>query len=297
VVSSGAGPTGQGTATSLAQIASDALGIDFDSIDVRFGDTQSVQQGIGTMGSRIMAVGGDAVRKAGLAVKERATEIAAHMLEAAPADLEVLDGAFSVRGTPARSVSWAEVAFASYRPLDIPEGTEPGGLEETVFNSVPNFSFPSGAYGCVVGIDRDTGAVEVERYVCIDDCGTVVNPLLANGQVQGGVAQGIAQALYEHVTFDEAGQPQTATLMDYLVPAASDLPPFGDMGRVTTPTENNSIGAKGIGESGAVGAPPAVANAVVDALSGFGVRHLDMPYSPEKVWRAMQENNGEEAAR
>jgi len=288
LVSSGAAPHGQGTGTSLAQIAADELGADFDTIDVRFGDTATVQQGIGTMGSRIMAVGGDAVRKASMAVKGRAVEIAAHLLEASAADIEVADGSFSVKGTPARSVTWREVAFASYRPLDIPEGMAPGSLEETVYNSVPNFSFPSGAYGCVVGIDRDTGAVEVERYVCIDDCGTVINPLLAEGQVQGGVAQGIAQALFEHITFDEAGQPRNSTLMDYLVPAASDLPPFKDMDRIVTPTENNSLGAKGIGESGAVGAPPAVANAVVDALSGFGVRHLDMPFTPEKVWTTMQ---------
>jgi carbon-monoxide dehydrogenase large subunit len=288
LVASGAGPQGQGTGTSLAQIAADELGVDFDAIDVRFGDTATVQQGIGTMGSRIMAVGGDAVRKAGAAVKQRAVRIAAHLLEAAPEDVEMADGAFSVRGTPARSVSWAEVAHASYRPLEIPEDMQPGSLEETVFNSVPNFSFPSGAYGCVVGIERDTGRVEVERYVCIDDCGTVINPLLAEGQVHGGVAQGIAQALYEHFTYDESGQPETTTLMDYLVPAAADLPAFREMGRICTPTENNSLGAKGIGESGAVGAPPAVANAVVDALSGFGVRHLDMPYTPEKVWAAMQ---------
>jgi len=292
IVSSGAAPHGQGTGTSLAQIAADALGVPFDSVEVRFGDTETVQQGIGTMGSRIMAVGGDAVRRSAIAVRERATLIAAHLLEAAPEDLEVAEGSFSVRGTPSRSVGWRDVAVASYRPLELPEGMEPGSLGETVFNSVPNFSFPSGAYGCVVGIDRDTGRVEVERYACVDDCGTVINPLLAEGQVHGGVAQGIAQALYEHVTFDGSGQPQAGTLMDYLVPAASDLPSFREMDRIVTPTENNSLGAKGIGESGAVGAPPAVANAVIDALRSFGVRHLDMPYSPEKVWRAMQDTHG-----
>ena len=290
LVSSGAAPHGQGTGTSLAQIAADELGMAFDSVDVRFGDTETVQQGIGTMGSRIMAVGGDAVRRAAATVKERAVVIAAHLLEAAPEDIEVVDGTFSVRGTPSRSTTWADVAFASFRPLDVPEGFGAGRLDETVYNEVPNFSFPSGAYGCVVGIDRETGEVTVEDYVCVDDCGRVINPLLAEGQVQGGVAQGIAQAIYEHFTYDDAGQPQTATLMDYLVPAASDLPHFGEMGRVVTPTENNSLGAKGIGESGAVGAPPAVGNAVVDALSGHGVKHLDMPYTPEKIWRVLADH-------
>jgi carbon-monoxide dehydrogenase large subunit len=287
LVSSGAAPHGQGSGTWLAQSAAAAVGMEFDTIDVRFGDTETVQQGIGTMGSRIMAVGGDAVRRAAATVKERAVQIAAHLLEAAPEDIEVADGTFSVRGTPSRSTTWADVAFASFRPLDVPEGFGAGRLDETVYNEVPNFSFPSGAYGCVVGIDRDTGEVTVEDYVCVDDCGTVINPLLAEGQVQGGVAQGIAQAVYEHFTYDDAGQPRTGTLMDYLVPAAPDLPHFGEMGRVVTPTENNSLGAKGIGESGAVGAPPAVANAVVDALSGFGVKHLDMPYTPEKLWRVL----------
>ena len=286
IISAGTAPHGQGNATVFSQIAADELGVDFDNIHVRFGDTETVQQGIGTMGSRAVAVCGDAVKKASIEIRERAVQIAAHILEANPDDIEVRDGAFSVRGTPARSASWADVAQASFRPLDLPDGFGAGTLDATVFNEVPNFTYPSGAYGCVVGIDRDTGEVEVERYVCVDDCGTVLNPLLAEGQVHGGVAQGISQALYEHYRFDEAGQPQTSTLVDYLVPAASDLPRY-ESGRVVTPSPCNSLGAKGIGESGAVGAPPAVMNAVVDALSVFGVRHMDMPATPEKVWRAM----------
>lgn len=286
IIASGLSPHGQGNATAFAQIAADELGIDFDRIHIRFGDTETVQQGIGTMGSRAIAVGGDAVKRAAVTIRERAVQIAAHLLEAAAEDIEVADGAFSVRGTPSRSKSWAEVATAAFQPLQLPEGTGAGTLDATVFNEVPNFSFPSGAYGCVVGIDRSTGEVRVERYVCVDDCGTVINPLLAEGQVNGGVAQGIAQALFEHFTYDEDGQPQTSTLVDYLAPAATELPRF-ESGRVVTPTPVNSLGAKGIGESGAVGSPPAVVNAVVDALSAFGVTHIDMPLSPERVWRTM----------
>jgi carbon-monoxide dehydrogenase large subunit len=287
IVAAGTSPHGQGNATVFAQIAADELGIDFDGITVRFGDTETVQQGIGTMGSRAVAVCGDAVRRAAITIRERAVQIAAHLLEAAPEDIEVSEGSFRVKGSPTASKSWAEVATASFHPLELPEGFGAGSLDATVFNEVPNFSFPTGAYGCVVGIDRATGEVEVERFVCVDDCGTVINPLLAEGQVHGGVAQGIAQALYEHFTYDSDGQPQTATLMDYLVPAAPDVPRF-ESGRIVTPTPVNSLGAKGIGESGAVGAPPAVVNAVCDAL---GIQHMDMPCTPEKVWNAL---NGKE---
>ena len=290
IISAGTSPHGQGNATAFAQIAGDHLGVDFDKIHVRFGDTETVQQGIGTMGSRAIAVGGDAVKRAAIQIRERAVQIAAHLLEAAPEDIEVADGVFSVRGTPTVSRTWAEVATAAFQPLQLPEGMGAGTLDATVFNEVPNFSFPTGAYGCVVGIDRVTGEVTIERYVAVDDCGVVINPLLADGQVHGGVAQGISQALYEHFTYDEHGQPQTGTLMDYLVPAAPDLPGF-ESGRIVTPTPVNSLGAKGIGESGAVGSPPAVVNAVVDALSGHGVRHLDMPLTPEKVWRAINGTN------
>jgi len=291
IVSAGTSPHGQGNATAFAQIAGDAMGIDFDAIHVRFGDTETQQQGIGTMGSRAIAVCGDAIKKASVQIRERAVQIAAHMLEAAPEDIEVSADGFAVRGTPAVTKSWADVATAAFQPLQLPEGMGAGTLDATVFNEVPNFSFPSGAYGCIVGIDRVTGDVNIERYVVVDDCGTVINPLLAEGQVHGGVAQGISQALYEHFTYDENGQPQTSTLVDYLVPAASDLPSY-ESGRIVTPTPVNSLGAKGIGESGAVGAPPAVVNAVVDALSGFGVRHMDMPCTPEKVWHAMGQPTG-----
>jgi len=194
-----------------------------------------------------------------------------------------------VRGTPTKSITWGEVAWASFQPLEIPEELGAGTLEDSRFQTVPNFSYPSGAYGCVVAIDRATGKITVERYVCIDDCGVVINPLLAEGQVHGGVAQGVAQALFEQMTYDEDGQPLTATLVDYLIPSAADLPSF-ESGRVVTPTPVNTLGAQGIGESGSVGAPPAVVNAVVDALraGGADIDHIDMPVTPEKVWSVLR---------
>ncbi len=287
IVYTGASPHGQGTETTFAQIAADNLGIPFERISVRHGDTATVLQGIGTMGSRCTAIAGEGVRAAATTVLGRAKEIAAHLLEADPADLQAEDGAFTVRGTPARSVSWNDVAWASFRPLDLPEGMTPGSLETSVFQQVANFSFPSGAYACVVEVDRHTGRVGVRGFYLVDDCGTVINPLLAEGQVQGGIAQGIAQALFEEVSYDPQGALLTSTLMDYLVPAAPDLPGFVSS-RICTPTPNSVLGAKGIGESGSIGSPPAVVNAVVDALAHLGVRHVDMPVTPQKVWRLLE---------
>lgn len=286
IIYTGASPHGQGTVTTFAQIAASELSIPFDRISVRHGDTATVPQGIGTMGSRQTAVGGEGVRTASVRVVERAKSIAAHLLEADVDDIVLDEGGFSVRGTPSRAVGWGEVAWASFRPLDLPSSTEPGSLDVTVFQQVPNFSFPSGAYCCTVEIDQVTGEIEITGMYLVDDCGTVINPMLAEGQVHGGVAQGIAQALYERISYDESGNPMTSTLMDYLVPAACDLPSFVS-GQINTPTPNNQLGAKGIGESGSVGAPPAVVNAVVDALSHLGVRHLDMPITPLAVWNVL----------
>ncbi|MDH4278646.1 MAG: molybdopterin-dependent oxidoreductase, partial [Acidimicrobiia bacterium] len=193
----------------------------------------------------------------------------------------------SVTGTPAKSVTWAEVGWASLSPTELPDDISAGCLDEVVFAEATGFTFPNGAYVCVVGIDRDTGAVEVENFWTVDDCGTVINPLLAEGQVEGGVAQGIAQALLEEMVYSDTGQPLSSTLVDYLAPSAADIPDLSHTGRTNTPTPHNTLGAKGIGESGAIGSPPAVINAVVDALSGFGVKHIDMPATPEKVWNLM----------
>ncbi len=283
----GSSPHGQGHETFVAQIASDELGIPFERISVIHGDTATVIQGVGTMGSRGVPTVGSAVKVASERLMVRAKKIAAHLLEAAEQDLEVKDNAFNVRGTPGKKVSWSDVGFTSFQPLRLPPELQAGTLEERLFHESPNFSYPSGAYACVVEINRKTGKIKIRKMVVVDDCGTVINPLLAEGQVHGGVAQGIAQALYEQVCYDPStGQPITANLVDYMIPSAPDLPNY-IAGRITTLCPNNPLGAKGIGESGAVGSPPAVVNAVVNALSSFGVEHIDMPVTPEKVWLAM----------
>ena len=287
IIYTGASPHGQGTVTTLAQIAADELGIDFDKISVRHGDTATVVQGIGTMGSRVTAVAGESVKQASAAVIDKAKLIAAHILEANPDDLVVADDQFSVAGTPAKSVTWAEVATKSFQNLELPEGVAPGSLEATVHHAPANFSFPFGAYGCVVEIDRLTADITIRDMYIVDDCGTVINPLLADGQVHGGVAQGIAQALYEKMEYNDDGQPLTSTLVDYLVPGAPELPEYTSS-HTTTTTPTNSLGAKGIGESGSVGSPPAVVNAAVDALSHLGVRHIDMPVTPKKLFAILQ---------
>ena len=290
IVFVGSSPHGQGHETTFAQIAADELGISFDRIQVRFGDTATVLQGVGTMGSRGVPTSGSAVKRSSANVLARAKKIAAHLLEASEHDLEVEKDAFFVRGTPGKNVSWGDVAWASFQPLRLPPELQAGSLEDHLYQESPNFSYPSGAYGCVVSIDRETGDVTVEDMVLVDDCGTVINPLLAEGQVHGGVAQGIAQALYEVVRYTpDGGQPVTSTLLDYLVPTAPDLPEY-TAGRITTLCPNNPLGAKGIGESGAVGAPAAVVNAVVDALAPYGVEHVDMPVTPEKIWRILKEH-------
>ena len=287
-ITTGASPHGQGTYTTLAQIASEVLGVPIDRVTVFHGDTDLVPQGIGTMGSRATAVAGGAVWTSSQVVLTRAKRIAAHLLEADADDIVCEDGRFHVAGSPANAKSWGDIGTAGLQGGSLPEDMKIGCLEELTHFEPSNFTFPAGAYACIVGIDRETGHVTVERFVCVDDCGTVINPMLAAGQVMGGVAQGIAQALLEEVSYDpDTGQPRTATLMDYLVPAATELPNF-ELDHTVTVTTSNPLGAKGLGESGAVGATPAVVNAVVDALSHLGVRHLDMPTTPEKVWRALQ---------
>ena len=287
IIYTGASPHGQGTVTTFAQIASEYLGIDYEKISVRHGDTATIPQGIGTMGSRQVAVGGEGVKNASLKIVENAKSIAAHKLEANPEDIEVADGSLFVKGTPSKNLTWAEVATFSFQRLELPEDMDPGSLDTTILQEVPNFSFPSGAYACVIEIDRQTGDARIRDMYLVDDCGTVINPLLAEGQVHGGVAQGIAQALYEEFSYDENGQPTTTTFIDYLMPGAPDLPSYIS-GRINTPNPNNSLGAKGIGESGSVGTPPAVMNAVVDAVRHLGVTHIDMPATPQKLWEILQ---------
>jgi carbon-monoxide dehydrogenase large subunit len=281
----GTSPHGQGHETAFAQIAADVLSLSVDRIEIVHGDTDVVQEGIGTFGSRSIAVGGEAVRLASVRARERAMRVAAHLLEAAEEDVELSEGRFFVRGSPDRGVIWEEVANKAYRPTQLGD-LEPG-IEVTAFYEPRLTTCPSGAHCCVVGVDRETGRVTIERYVGVDDCGVVINPLTARGQVMGGVAQGIAQALYEQVSYGENGQPLTSTLAEYLVPSAAEMPRF-ELDHVETPTPVNTLGAKGLGESGATAAPQAVVNAVLDALSHLGVRDLQMPLTPERVWRAIQ---------
>lgn len=289
IVATGTSPHGQGHETMHSQIAASALGIAPEGITVIHGDTDAVQEGIGTFGSRSATVGGPAVHQAAAAIGQKLRRVAAHLLEAAEDDVELHDGQAVVRGDPERALPIPAVATAAYRPGDLPDGLDPG-LEAVHVYEPPGYTFPYGAHCCVVGVDRDTGRVQVERYIAVDDCGTVINPMMADGQIMGGIAQGIAQALLEQVRYDGSGQPGTTTLADYLVPEAPDLPGY-ELDRTVTPTPVNCLGVKGIGESGATGAPPAVVNAVIDALAranpGSRIQHLDMPLTPEKVWATM----------
>ncbi len=278
--------TGQGHPTTFAQFVNEALGIPFDKIDFRQGDNRLLPQGGGTAGSRSLVIGGNAVLTTAEKVREKARKIAAHMLEAAEADLEFDDGVFTIAGTD-RSVSIMDVAKAAKDSANLPEGMEPG-LDETGDFTYPVPTFPNGAHVCEVEVDEDTGRVAITRYTVVDDFGKVINPLLVAGQVHGGIAQGAGQALFEHAVYDEeSGQLLAGSFMDYCMPRADDLP-FIDFRYNEIPCQTNPLGAKGAGEAGTLGALPAVINAIVDALSPLGVTHIDMPATPERVWRTIQ---------
>jgi aerobic carbon-monoxide dehydrogenase large subunit len=280
----GTSPHGQGHETAFAQILADQLGVPFDQIVVRHGDTSNTPMGHGTGGSRSLAVGGSAMLRAAGKVQEKARRVAAHMLEAAPDDIALIDGRYQVKGVPARGLTFARIAARAYSN-DLPEGMEPG-LEASDFFRVPQLIYPFGAHVAVVEVDPDTGAVTLSQYFSVDDCGPRISPMLVTGQVHGGVAQGVAQALLEELIYGDDGQLLTGSLMDYAVPRADDLPSFVT-GETVTPTPFNPLGAKGIGEAATIGSTPAIVNAVVDALRPFGVRHLDMPLRPERIWRAI----------
>jgi carbon-monoxide dehydrogenase large subunit len=282
----GASAHGQGHETSFAQLIADYLGVDFDQVVVRHGDTSSAPMGFGTGGSRSLVVGGSAMVKAAEKVQEHARRIAASMLEAAFEDVVVTDGRYHVKGAPARSLALAQIAEKAYGE-GLPPGMEPG-LEATEYFRPPQLVYPFGAHVAVVEVDRDTGRITLRDYVSVDDCGTRVSPLLVDGQVHGGIAQGVAQSLLEEVVYDRDGQLVTGSLMDYAIPRAEDLP-FFVTDQTVTPSPFNPLGAKGIGEAATIGSTPAIVNAVIDALRPFGVRHLDMPLRPERVWRAMQQ--------
>jgi carbon-monoxide dehydrogenase large subunit len=278
-VMTGVSPHGQGQETTFAQIAADELGVPIDDIIVVHGDTAVVQYGIGTFGSRGTAVGGPALYYALQALKAKAKKFGEMLLESSDV---TLSGGQCVDNKTGKSVSLAQIAGASYRAMKLPPNTEPG-MVATYFWEPPNFAFPFGAHIVITEIDRDTGQIEIKRYVAVDDCGNIINPLLVDGQVHGGVVQGIGQALYEQAVYDDNGQLVTGELMDYAIPKASMIP-WIESSHTTTPSPVNPLGVKGVGEAGTIGCSPAVVNSVVDALSGLGVRHIDMPLTPEKIW-------------
>jgi carbon-monoxide dehydrogenase large subunit len=281
----GSSAHGQGHETTFAQIVADELGVSPDAVTVRHGDTHGAPQGIGTFGSRSTALGGSALALAARDVREKGRRIAAGMLEAAVDDVVAANGGFGVVGAPGRTMAWARVAEFAYRGQGLPSGTDPG-LEATRFFSPEGEVWSAGALVAAVRVDRDTGTVTPERIVWVDDAGTIVNPLLADGQLEGSLAQGWGQVMMEDAVLDRDGHLLAGTLMDYAVPRADDVP-HAEIGHADTPSPNNPLGVKGIGEAGTIGIPPVMVNAVVDALAPFGVTHLDMPLTPERIWRAL----------
>lgn len=316
-VLTGASPHGQGQETSFAQIAADELGVDLNDVTVIHGDTGIVQYGIGTFGSRATAVGGTAVLVAIQKLKEKAQKIAAHMLQADATSVAFEGGRYSIEAAKAAAagtsepvvpvgqapaaalpepetdgksgVTIQEIALAAHLAKDLPPDTEPG-LSATYFFEPKNFTFPFGTHIVAVEVDRETGGVKFLRYVAVDDCGKVINPMLVDGQLQGGIVQSIGQAMYEEVVYDEQGQLLTGTLMDYALPRASHIPTL-ELDRTETPTPVNPLGVKGVGEAGTIGATPAIVGAIVDALAPFGVKHLDMPVKPEAIWKIINQQN------
>jgi carbon-monoxide dehydrogenase large subunit len=255
-------------------------------VEIVHGDTALVPFGMGTYGSRSTAVGGAAIYSAIQKITEKGKKIAAHLLEASEADLDYTDGKFAVKGSPARHKTWGEVALMAYLAHNLPKGLEPG-LEATSFWDPPNFVFPFGTQIAVVEVMPDTGRVTLLRYVAVDDVGRVINPMIVDGMVHGGIAQGVAQALWEYAAYDENGQLVSGSMMDYALPKAADLP-FYETDRTVTPSPVNPIGVKGAGETGTIASTAAVANAVLDALVPFGISHIDLPLTPARIWAAIQ---------
>jgi aerobic carbon-monoxide dehydrogenase large subunit len=284
-VFTGTSPHGQGAATGFAQIVAEQLGLEIEQIEVIHGDTKKVRTGMGTSGSRTLAVGGSAILGAAQKVRTKLFAIAAHILEASVSDLELIPGGIHVRGVPMKKITIQELASLAYDEQQLPEGLEKG-LEENSKFDIKSATSPFGAHLCVVEVHASTGEVEILEYICVDDCGTVMNPLLVDGQIHGGIAQAIGQALYEQVLYDDYGQNISSSLMDYVLPKAHLLPSY-QTHRTVTPSPTNPLGVKGIGEAGTIGGTPAVANAVIDALEPFGIKHLDMPFWPQKLWQAI----------
>ncbi len=286
----GTGPSGQGHETTWAQIVGEGLGIPMENIRVLHGDTREHPMGIGTFGSRSIAVDGAATYAATLKVREKAAKIAAHLLEASETDIVFENGGAHVAGSPAPRVEWDAIAKAAYQAHTSPEDVESGLEAHTAF-SPGNATWPFGSHIAVVEVDPDTGDVELLRYVGVDDCGNEINPMIVNGQIHGGIAQGVGQAMFEDAIYDSDGNLLTGSLLDYPLPTAADLPSF-ELDRTVTPTDVNPMGVKGVGEAGTIGTAHTIVNAVVDALAPLGVKHVDMPLRPKRVWQAMQEGRG-----
>jgi carbon-monoxide dehydrogenase large subunit len=286
----GTSPHGQSHVTTMAQIAAERLGVDVDAVEVLHGDTSVVPLGMDTYGSRSLAIGGVALYHAADKVLDKARAIVAHQLEVAEEDVEFQDGRFSVKGSPDRGMTVPEAALQAWTAHNLPDGMEPG-LEASYVYDPENFSWPSGCHIAIVEVDTETCAVDLVRYVAVDDVGVVINPQIVDGQVHGGVVQGIAQALWEEATYDEDGNLLQSSMLNYLVPSAAELPSF-ELDRTETDSPGNPLGVKGVGETGTIAAPAAVMNAVIDALSHFGITELEMPATPERVWRALQEARG-----
>lgn len=289
-VYTGSSPHGQGVVTSFCQIVSDKLGVPMENVEVVHGDTSKIQFGMGTYGSRSLSVGGSALAESLDKVVVKAKKIAAHLLEASNEDIVFENNEFSVQGVPAKTVPWGDVVLQAYLYHNMPEDLEPG-LEETTFYNPKNFVYPFGTHIAVVEIDRETGDVDLVKYVAVDDCGNQINPMIVEGQVHGGIAQGVGQALWENAVYDDDGQLVTGTLLDYALPRAHNLPMF-ETDHTVTPCPHNPLGVKGIGEAGTIASTAAVSNAVHDAVAPFGAKNLEMPHTPESLWRAIHENGG-----
>ncbi len=286
-VLTGTTPHGQSHDTTFAQVVADQLGVGYDEIEVLHGDTSVVPLGMDTYGSRSLAIGMAALCRATEKVVDKARVIVSHSLEVSPDDLEYAGGTFRVKGAPDKAMSVKEAAFAAWHAHDLPDGLEPG-LEVTAVYDPTNFSWPSGTHIAVVEVDTETGDVDLVRYVAVDDVGNVINPQIVDGQVHGGIAQGVAQALWEEAIYDDSGNLLTGSMVNYLIPSAAELPAF-ELDRTVTPSPNHPLGAKGVGETGTIASTPAVVNAVLDALAPYGVTDIDMPTSPERVWKAIEE--------
>jgi carbon-monoxide dehydrogenase large subunit len=290
IVRIGVQTQGQGHETTFAQIVAEELGLPVDNIVVEHGDTDTAPYGLGTYASRSTPTAGAATAVASRTIREKAKLLAAHLLEVSPDDLEWVDHRFQVKGAPEFNKTMPELAFAAY--TNFPQGME-AGLEAVSYYDPPNLTFPFGAYVCVVDIDRGTGEVKIRRFLAVDDCGTIINPMIVEGQIHGGLTMGMAPSLFEEIVYDENGNNLSGTLMDYLVPTSMETPAW-ETDKTVTPSPHHPFGAKGVGESATVGAPPAIANAVVDALSHLGVRHIDIPITPWKVYQILQEHGATE---